>query len=530
MKRLISIIVAMSLFLSVFCINSFAVEKGECGENLRWEYISVLGDGELHIYGSGDMADFSEGGAPWNKVAGTVSSLYLPTSLTHIGAYAFFNFASLKQITLPSALASMGEGAFKASGLTDIVLPYKIHTLRAQTFCECDALESISFKTVTYYVDESEIVNEGLTQIGDSAFEFCSSLDNVVLPKTLKSIGSYAFSECSSLSSVRFNSTDFESIGEGAFSYCVSLQKTELPAGITQICAHTFEGSALKNIDLPSTVTSVGEQAFAFCEQLVRIDVYAEDCTFFAGEETTPETAKICVPKTANKAISYAKKHAKPYAVLCLNRALRHNWSSKTVKATTASDGYILNTCSKCDYSEKTVIRRIKGISLLKTNFVYNGKKQYPSASQIRVLDYNGKIIPSSEYSVAVSARSSAIGSHTLTVTFKGSKYSGKLTKTYNIIPKGTAIKSAVASKGALKLNWAKQRTQTNGYHIRYSTNKNFTSAVKSVVIKNNNAYSYTLKSLARKKGYYIQIRTFKTVKGKNYYSVWSKSVGKVTK
>lgn len=529
MKKFLSVIVALSLLMSLFCINTFAVERGECGENLRWEYISIGGDGELHIYGSGEMHDFSEGAAPWNSFAGTVSSIYLPSALTHIGTYAFYAFASLKEISFPTALSSIGEGAFKSSGLTKVVLPYKIKTVQAQTFCECDALESIEFKTVTYG-SEGETVSEGPSEICDNAFEFCSSLESVVFPKTLKSIGNEVFSNCLALNSVRFNSENFESIGDGAFLYCVSLEKAELPVGISRIGAHTFEGSALKRIDLPETVTSVGENAFAFCDNLTRIDVYADDCEFFAGDETTPDSAKICVPKTAIKSINYAKKYSKPYAVLCLNRALRHDMVLSCVKATIKADGYILNTCKKCAYSQKVSLRRIKAISLLKTNFVYSGKKQYPSSSQVRVLDYNGKIIPASEYTVARPSRSTAIGAYTLSVTFKGEKYSGKLTKTYYIIPNRTQIKSLSAGKGTIKVNWVKQRTQTSGYHIRYSTNKYFTSAVKNVVIKNNNIATYTLKKLSRKRGYYVQIRTYKTVGKKNYYSVWSKAVGKVSK
>ena len=539
MKKTLSVILALSLFLSVFCINCFAVEKGECGENLRWEYSAVLG--EMHIYGSGAMTDFSENGAPWNSYAGTVSSLYLPSSLTHIGSYAFQNFASLKEIDFPSALTSIGEGAFKGAGLTEVVLPYKIAVLEAETFCECDALERIEFKTVTYSkeveienegetVSSYKTVSEGLRKIGNNAFEFCSALDNVELPKTLESLGSYAFSECTALSSVKFISETFKSIGEGAFSYCSSLQKIELPTGITKINARTFRGCALKRIDLPKTVTSVGDAAFAFCEYLTKIDVYANDCAFFAGENTTPDKAKLCVSKTAAKAISYAKKYSKPYAVLCKNRALRHNYILTAVKATSARDGYIQNKCSKCAYIQKTVIKRIKGVSLLKSDFVYNGKRQHPSASQIRVLDYNSKVIPSSEYSVRFNLSSSAVGAHSLTVTFKGSKYSGKLTKAYYIIPKGTSIKSLSAAKGALKVSWVKQRTQTNGYHIVYSADKSFKSGVKTVLIKNNNTAAYTLKKLARNRAYYVKIRTYKSVGGKKYYSAWSKAKWKVTK
>ena len=528
MKKVLSVILAVSLLVGILCINAFAVERGECGENLRWEYSEILG--EMHIYGSGDMSDFSEGNAPWSSYAGSVSSLYLPSSLTHIGAYAFYSFASLKEIKFPSSLTSIGKGAFKGSGLTDVVLPYRIHTLEAETFSECDGLENITFNTVTYHIEQEESATEGLISLGESAFEFCSALDNIELPKTLQSIGAYAFSDCSSLNSILFNCPSLKSIGACAFSYCTLLQKVELPAGITKINALTFSGSGLKNIDLPSTVTSVGEEAFAFCEDLTRIDVYAPDCTFFAGENTTPDKAKICVPKTAVKAINYAVKYAKPYAVLCENRALRHSFTLSTAKATTSRDGYIQNKCSKCSYIQKEVIRRVKGVSLLKTNFVYNGKRQYPSASQIRVLDYNGKLIPSSEYSVKYVLRTSSVGAYTFSVTFKGSKYSGKLTKTYNIIPKGTALKSLVAGKKTLKVTWAKQRTQTNGYLIRYSPDKNFKSGVKSLLIKSNNTSAYTLKNLASKRVLYVQIRTYKTVGGKKYYSVWSKTASKVVK
>lgn len=59
-----------------------------------------------------------------------------------------------------------------------------------------------------------------------------------------------------------------------------------------------------------------------------------------------------------------------------------------------------------------------------------------------------------------------------------------------------------------------------SGYQIQYSTSANMKKA-KAVIAKSN-AKNATLKKLSSKKNCYIRIRTYKTVKGKKYYSGWS--------
>jgi len=67
------------------------------------------------------------------------------------------------------------------------------------------------------------------------------------------------------------------------------------------------------------------------------------------------------------------------------------------------------------------------------------------------------------------------------------------------------------------------------GYQIRYSTSSKMTKA-KAVTVKNTSATSKTIKKLSAKKKYYVQIRTYKTVKGVKYYSSWSKAKAVKTK
>ena len=94
---------------------------------------------------------------------------------------------------------------------------------------------------------------------------------------------------------------------------------------------------------------------------------------------------------------------------------------------------------------------------------------------------------------------------------------------TLTIVPKGTSISKLKAGKKQFKVTWKKQKTQTTGYEVQYSTNKKFKSGNKKVKIKKNKTTSSTVKKLKAKKKYYVRIRTYKTVNGKKIYSDWSK-------
>ena len=99
--------------------------------------------------------------------------------------------------------------------------------------------------------------------------------------------------------------------------------------------------------------------------------------------------------------------------------------------------------------------------------------------------------------------------------------YTGTVIKTFQIIPGWTYIKSLRGKKKAVTVKWKKQAQQTTGYQIQYSRNKKFKDA-KIITIRDNKKVSKKIKKLKSKKKYYVRIRTFKTVSGKDYYSEWS--------
>ena len=114
------------------------------------------------------------------------------------------------------------------------------------------------------------------------------------------------------------------------------------------------------------------------------------------------------------------------------------------------------------------------------------------------------------------------VGTAILTIEGKGN-YTGTATARFKIIPKGTTISSLIAGKKSFTVKWKKQATQTDGYLIQYSTDKDFKKDVKSKAIKKVDTTRAIIKELAGNKTYYARICTYKLVNGKKYYSTWSK-------
>ena len=118
------------------------------------------------------------------------------------------------------------------------------------------------------------------------------------------------------------------------------------------------------------------------------------------------------------------------------------------------------------------------------------------------------------------------VGTATVTITGKGD-YSGELSRTFEINPKGAKLKRPVAGKKAVKVRWKKQSSKMSssrimGYQVQYSTKKTFKSKVKTVNVKGYKKTYRKIKGLKAKKTYYVRVRTYMKVGGKKYYSPWS--------
>ncbi|MBQ7761404.1 MAG: leucine-rich repeat protein [Clostridia bacterium] len=155
---------------------------------------------------------------------------------------------------------------------------------------------------------ESVIISSGITKINQSAFYSCKKLESVTIQNGIEKIGSYAFSGCTSLASVEIPNS-VTTLGEEVFSGCTSLEEITIPfvgngsdkthfgyifgassysyndvyvptslKKVTiidgKIGANAFSNCTnLASIEIPSSVTTIGEYAFYKC---LNLTIYCE--------------------------------------------------------------------------------------------------------------------------------------------------------------------------------------------------------------------------------------------------------------
>ena len=103
-----------------------------------------------------------------------------------------------------------------------------------------------------------------MISIGEKAFKNCELLDRA---DVYGNIGYQAFYNCSFMSVLEIHNA--EEIGTSAFQDCTSLQNVVLPDTLKKIGKESFRGcSNLKGIVIPDSVTEVGYRAFYDCKQL----------------------------------------------------------------------------------------------------------------------------------------------------------------------------------------------------------------------------------------------------------------------
>ena len=111
-------------------------------------------------------------------------------------------------------------------------------------------------------------IADGVTGVGNHAFDGMSTLTTLEIqdPADLTTIGEYAFRGCDKLA---FSAQDplslpnLESLGEYAFSGCERLAYVELGGSLEVIPGHAFNYAGLRDIQIPASVTEIGDYAFA---------------------------------------------------------------------------------------------------------------------------------------------------------------------------------------------------------------------------------------------------------------------------
>ena len=99
-----------------------------------------------------------------------------------------FGYATINKLTLVDT-TSFGVNAFASSSVQEVIIPSSVKVLKDGIFTSCTSLKTVTF-------------SEGLTDIKSSAFKNCTALETVILPSTVTNIGKQAFAGCISLKNV----------------------------------------------------------------------------------------------------------------------------------------------------------------------------------------------------------------------------------------------------------------------------------------------------------------------------------------
>lgn len=258
--------------------SATVLDSGKCGDTLNWE---LLSNGTLHIFGTGRMYDYVKyvEPSPWYKyrdepyisedgktILNSNGTSYMSTKdyyannpnnykikriiidegVTYIGDWAFYRVC-VERLTIPEGVEETGIFCFRYSPtLKMITLPDSLKILDDFAISRNYELETIYF-------------GNGLEKIGTGGLKDNTKLQTVILPDSCVSINKQL--------SPAYTGAKIDYSVTGLMENNISLKTVDF-GSVVDIPQRTCLGTAVENVTIPNTVTSIGEYAFYNCSSL----------------------------------------------------------------------------------------------------------------------------------------------------------------------------------------------------------------------------------------------------------------------
>ena len=238
----------------------------------------LSGRGFGQTYDGFSYSRTSPGGVTITGYSGPGGAVSIPSSIPEVGT-----------------VIAIGSQAFESCGLSSVTIPNSVTNIGDDAFDFSSSLTNIT-------------IGDSVTSFGDLAFAACTSLSTVTIPNSVTSIGNVAFLGCtslreitvdpnntaySSLNGVLFNKSQslliqcpgglagaytipnsVTSIGDSAFQGCTSVASVTSPDRVTTIAYGAFDAcTSLASLTIGNSVTSIGDGAFEFCTKLTSITI-----------------------------------------------------------------------------------------------------------------------------------------------------------------------------------------------------------------------------------------------------------------
>ena len=173
-----------------------------------------------------------------------LTKLYIPNSVERIKDFSFVGFENITELVIPSTIESIGQYAFSScTNLTEISVDKSVKSIGSFAFYRTNNIYKVYYNggledwcTITFAnVGSTFSVNEGLYLYEDGVY---TKPVNIVIPESITTINDYAFKSIKSLKTVKIPYS-VTSIGENAFAF-TDLDYIFIPNSVIEIKDDAF--------------------------------------------------------------------------------------------------------------------------------------------------------------------------------------------------------------------------------------------------------------------------------------------------
>ena len=235
-----------------------------------------------------------------------VTKVTIPSSVTHILGSAFEGCASLTELNLSEGLEDISSYAFEHSAVTSLTIPGTVTRIQSYAMEGMTSLTKLTFaygteelaldwsvfngtnnvtelvvdryytfgnnNGISYETVKKVTFGEHLTTIPKSVCQGMS-LNELNVGANVTAVDSYAFFQCTLPEGNNFPFAQIKEIKDGAFYLTKNLPANLDLSGVETIEGMAFANCAIQTVKLGSSLTTLGEGAFNYCDQLTSVNI-----------------------------------------------------------------------------------------------------------------------------------------------------------------------------------------------------------------------------------------------------------------